>query len=55
MSWGRKIFGGAVGLAITFATGCATVADSDIDRLLKRIKLPPGFESIAQSLLGHPP
>ncbi len=44
MSWMRKLCGGAGGLAITFATGCATMAESDIDSLLKRIKLPPGFE-----------
>ena len=44
MSWRRMFRGGAVGLAITLATGCATVADSDIERVLKWIKLPPGFE-----------
>jgi glucose/arabinose dehydrogenase len=44
MSWRQNLCGAAVGLVITFATGCATVADSDIDRVLKRIKLPPGFE-----------
>ena len=56
MSLGRKLFGGAVGLAITFATGCATVADSDIDRLLKRIKLPsPSMvQDVASMGMGCP-
>ncbi len=44
MSLLRHACAAATGLAVTFASGCATVADSDIDRLLKRIELPPGFE-----------
>jgi glucose/arabinose dehydrogenase len=44
MSLLRHACAAAAGLAVSFASGCATVADSDIDRLLKRIELPPGFQ-----------
>ncbi len=44
MSLFHNLCAAAAALAVTFASGCATVADSNIAGLLKRIELPPGFE-----------